>query len=166
MKDIDDQSHSGFEVKNFMIGPVFCQDDPTTPVAIIQFINKLEDSDKKTLVNIGDGDRAKFDSMQKLLGMCVDNTNDMSNTIKMSFDVSDIMKRINSQLSEEKKRSQESETQLIFDEITAMVGNIRDKMVPKLADNRREYAAKLTPYTWKNGEPVDTSVLNPKQDEK
>lgn len=102
--------------------------------------------------------------MQKLLGMCVDNTNDMSNTIKMSFDVHDIMKRINAQLSEEKKRSAETETEMIFSEITSMVGNIRDKMVPKLADNRKEYAAKLTPYTWKNGEPVDTTVM--KQEEK
>ena len=48
----------------------------------------------RALVNIGDADRAKFDSMQRLLGMCVDNTNDMSNTIKMSFDVSDIMNPI------------------------------------------------------------------------
>lgn len=96
--------------------------------------------------------------------MCVDNTNDMSNTIKMSFDVHDIMKRINAQLSEEKKRSQETETEVIFSEITTMVSNIKDKMVPKLADNRKEYQAKLTPYTWKNGEPVDTTGL--KQDDK
>lgn len=27
VKDIDDQSHSGYEVKNFMIGPVFGTDD-------------------------------------------------------------------------------------------------------------------------------------------
>ena len=32
--------------------------------------------------------------MQKLLGMCIENTNDMSHTISMSFDVQDIMKRI------------------------------------------------------------------------
>jgi hypothetical protein len=32
--------------------------------------------------------------MQKLLGMCIDNTNEMSHTIKMSFDVQDIMGRI------------------------------------------------------------------------
>ena len=102
VKDVDDQSHSGIEVKNFMIGPVFGTDDSNNPIAIIQFINKYEENhEKKTLVNIEDIDRAKFKSMQKLLGMCVDNTNDMSNTIKMSFDVHDIMKRINAQLSED-----------------------------------------------------------------
>ena len=64
VKDIDDQSHSGFEVKNFMIGPVFGTDDSNIPVAIIQFINKYEENhEKKTLVDIEDSDRAKFKSM-------------------------------------------------------------------------------------------------------
>jgi hypothetical protein len=38
--------------------------------------------------------------MQKLLGMCVENTNEMSSTIKVSFDVQDIMKVIQERMKE------------------------------------------------------------------
>jgi hypothetical protein len=46
VEEIDDQSQSGYPVKNFMIGPVFGTTDPSTPNAIIQFINKIEPSEK------------------------------------------------------------------------------------------------------------------------
>ena len=97
VEEIDDQSLSGYPVKNFMIGPVFGANDSTTPCAIIQFINKVESGhgDSAVLCDVGEADVAKFHSMQKLLGMCIDNTNEMSHTIKMSFDVQDIMLRIN-----------------------------------------------------------------------
>lgn len=46
VEEIDDQTQSGFPVRNFMIGPVFGAQDQETPCAIIQFINKVEGSDR------------------------------------------------------------------------------------------------------------------------
>ena len=55
--------------------------NPNIPCAVIQFINKIDPKDKKKLGEIDESDVAKFNSMQKLLGMCVENTNEMSDTI-------------------------------------------------------------------------------------
>lgn len=87
-----------------MIGPVFGSQDPSTPCAIIQFINKLDPQDKSQHGRITAADETKFKSMQNLLGMCIENTNEMSATIKVSFDVQDVMKNIQSKMDEENKR--------------------------------------------------------------
>jgi len=43
---------------------------------------------------ITDNDKAKFEAMQGLLGMCIDNTNEMSLTISVTLDVHDVMQKI------------------------------------------------------------------------
>ena len=71
-----------------MIGPVFGAKMIDTPCAIIQFINKVENNDSKTgEKGINQNDEIKFKQMQNLLGMCVENTNEMSTTINTSFSV-------------------------------------------------------------------------------
>ena len=91
--EIDNQSGCK-DVKNFMIGPVFGSQNKVTPCAIIQFINKVDPVDKNAVGQITKDDLKKFESMQNLLGMCVENTNEMSQTIKVSFDVQDTMMKI------------------------------------------------------------------------
>jgi hypothetical protein len=44
--------------------------------------------------------------MQHLLGMCVENTNEMATTINVSFEVQDVMKKIHDWMEEEKQRSE------------------------------------------------------------
>ena len=107
VEEIDNQSVCT-DVKNFMIGPVFGSQDPTVPCAIIQFINKLDPQDKSQYGKISGIDETKFKSMQNLLGMCIENTNEMSATIKVSFDVQDVMKNIQGKMAEEEEREKSS----------------------------------------------------------
>jgi hypothetical protein len=95
VEEIDNQSVCT-DVKNFMIGPVFGAQNPNIPCAIIQFINKIDinPQDKSIEKGINDTDVKKFQQMQNLLGMCVENTNEMSSTINTSFNVQDVMKMI------------------------------------------------------------------------
>lgn len=58
-EEIDNQSVCT-DVKNFMIGPVFGTQNPTIPCAIIQFINKIESSDKSHEKGISAADEHKF----------------------------------------------------------------------------------------------------------
>lgn len=67
-----------------MIGPVYGE-KKDVPCGIIQFINK------KGGGPITQADEAKFKAMQGLLGMCIDNTNEMSLTISVTLDVHDVM---------------------------------------------------------------------------
>ena len=70
-----------------MIGPVYGE-RKDVPCGIIQFVNK-----SKTGL-ITSSDEAKFKAMQGLLGMCIDNTNEMSLTINVTLDVHDVMQKI------------------------------------------------------------------------
>lgn len=81
-----------------------------TPCAIIQFINKIDPVDKNQVGQITKEDLKKFEAMQNLLGMCVENTNEMSQTIKVSFDVQDTMANIQQALLEENEREKDNDT--------------------------------------------------------
>ena len=86
--EIDNQS-STTEVRNFLIGPVYGE-RKDFPCGIIQFINKKGGPGSQ----ITPADEQKFRAMQGLLGMCIDNTNEMSLTISVTLDVHDVMQRI------------------------------------------------------------------------
>ena len=95
VEEIDNQSFSGTDVKNFMIGPVFGPKNQDVPCAIIQFINKIDLNNKKNKLGwIDEKDERMFQSLANLMGMCIENTNDLSNTIKMSFDIKEVMGNI------------------------------------------------------------------------
>ena len=49
--------------------------------------------------------------------MCVENTNEMSNTINTSFNVQDVLQNIQAMMVEETKRSQGNETEKIIEEL-------------------------------------------------
>lgn len=82
--DIDNLS-SCTDVQNFMIGPIY-GDDKKTPIGLVQFFNKLGKE------GITDLDQSKFDAIQGLLGMCVDNTNEMSLTMSVTHGLESIVK--------------------------------------------------------------------------
>ena len=124
VEEIDNQSVCT-DVKNFMLGPVFGTKDSETPCAIIQFINKLDANDKTKLGKISSTDEQKFKSMQKLLGMCVENTNEMSTTIKVSFDVQDVMRNIQKRMQEENDREATSDADAIIKELTEHLNAIK-----------------------------------------
>ena len=91
--------------------------------------------------------------MQKLLGMCVENTNEMSSTIKVSFDVQDIMRVIQERMTEQNESEKNDESEKMIQELTEMLQNIGLNR-QKLIDLRQEYKPKLTPYTDLNGDPI------------
>lgn len=70
-------------VKNFMIGPVYGETTPGTtdekPIGVIQFINKSEDKP------IDASDKKKFDEVAALLGMCIQNTSNVTKTIGVTL---------------------------------------------------------------------------------
>ena len=68
-----------------MIGPIY-GDDKKTPIGLVQFFNKLGKE------GITDLDQSKFDAIQGLLGMCVDNTNEMSLTMSVTHGLESIVK--------------------------------------------------------------------------
>ena len=68
--DIDNLS-SCTDVYNFMIGPIYGE-NKETPIGIVQFFNK------KSKDGITEFDKERFIAIQRLLGMWVENTNEMS----------------------------------------------------------------------------------------
>ena len=99
--EIDNQSATT-EVRNFLIGPVYGE-RKDIPCGIIQFINK------KGGAMISENDKAKFEAMQGLLGMCIDNTNEMSLTISVTLDVHDVMQKIQSIMSRDQMQDGEQD---------------------------------------------------------
>ena len=135
VEEIDNQSVCT-DVRNFMIGPVFGTRDPETPCAIIQFINKQDPIDKNIPGKISAADEAKFKSMQNLLGMCIENTNEMSSTIKVSFDVQDVMKNIQDKMQEEQQREESSDTDKLIKDLSDHLNVIKTNH-QKLSENRK-----------------------------
>ena len=106
--EIDNQS-STTEVRNFLVGPVYGE-RKDLPCGIIQFINK------KGGAAITAEDERKFKAMQGLLGMCIDNTNEMSLTISVTLDVQDSMRKIQDIMGRDQmqeKEMKESEEKIV-----------------------------------------------------
>ena len=56
--------------------------------------------------------------------MCVENTNEMSSTIKVSFDVQDIMKVIQERMKEQNESEKLDESNQMIQELTEMLLSI------------------------------------------
>jgi hypothetical protein len=63
--------------------------------------------------------------MQSLLGMCIENTNEMSTTIKVSFDVQDVMKNIQEKMVEEQQREASSDPDLLIKDLSEHLNVIK-----------------------------------------
>ena len=122
-----------------MIGPVFGTQNSEIPCAIIQFINKIETNEKDSNKNIGEAEEIKFLQMQNLLGMCVENTNEMSTTINTSFNVQDVMKNIQEMMKQEKERSETSDTDAIIKELTDHLNVIKQLQTKLQVDRNKPF---------------------------
>jgi hypothetical protein len=100
------------------------------PCGIIQFINK------KGGAPITVEDERKFKAMQGLLGMCIDNTNEMSLTISVTLDVQDSMQKIQNIMSRE--QMQEKEMKESEEKIHSLQEHVRliNQTYHKLMDDR------------------------------
>ena len=67
----------------------------------------------------------KFKQLQRLLGMCVENTNEMSNTIKVSMDVQDVMKEIQGKMQEEIDREANNNSDEIIKQLTDSLNSVK-----------------------------------------
>ena len=74
--------------------------------------------------------------MQNLLGMCIENTNEMSSTIKVSFDVQDVMKNIQDKMQEEQQREESSDTDKLIKDLSDHLNVIKTNH-QKLSENRK-----------------------------
>ena len=57
--------------------------------------------------------------------MCVENTNEMATTINVSFEVQDVMKKIQHWMEEEKERSEHDDAETLFKGLTEHLTNMK-----------------------------------------
>ena len=93
--DIDNLS-SCTEPTNFMIGPIFGE-HAQHPLGIIQFFNKLDGGE------IGEADEQKYAMVKSLLGLCIDNTNEMTLTVDVTAGLDSIVGQIGTLMDEEER---------------------------------------------------------------
>jgi hypothetical protein len=111
--EVDNQS-STTDTKNFMIGPVFGK-DREFPNGILQFINKT--NEVGAICDITDEDRLKFEEMADLIGMCIDNTHQISTTIGITLQINDKMSSISNIMEVEEKNKNQNPTLEMLDQI-------------------------------------------------
>lgn len=127
-----------------MIGPVYGTVNPDTPCAIIQFINKLEPADKNGDKVVGTSDINKFLQMQLLLGMCVENTNEINNTINTSFNVQDVMESIQNMVKNQNAEQDKIENEKLFAEFKAN-REVINQHIEALDDIRKKIEKTIKP---------------------
>lgn len=91
--------------------------------------------DKTKIAKIDDKDVEKFNSMQKLLGMCVENTNELSDTIKISFEFKETMKKIRAKIEEENARELDNADENFINEFSDRLASMTNAQ-KSLSENR------------------------------
>lgn len=74
--------------------------------------------------------------MQQVLGMCVESTNEMSNTVNVAFDVSDSMKKIQNLMMQNEQREKTAETDKTIQELLESLQVIKTNY-HKLSEGRK-----------------------------
>lgn len=69
----------------------------------------MDENDKIT--DITEADEKKFNDMKELIGMCIDNTSQISNTIGVTLQITDTMGKINGLMTKEENASQSKDGQ-------------------------------------------------------
>ena len=82
-----------------MIGPVYGK-NRKMPNGIIQFINKANEG------QINEEDESKFIEMSDLIGLCIDNTNSITETIGVTLKVNQRMSNIRKIMELEQKTNE------------------------------------------------------------
>lgn len=121
--EIDNQTKQR-SVKNFMIGPVFGK-DKSRPIGIIQFINK------QTPGPIGPPDKARFLDMADLIGLSIENTMSITQTIGVTLKINEHMENIHRIMQNQTQHSAIPAAQ-ILEELTERFKDIKvttDKLI-------------------------------------
>ena len=71
-----------------MIGPVYGDGEDREPNGVIQFINKKGEGP------IDESDKKKFNEIAQLIGMCIQNTNNVTKTIGVTLKLNSNMEKI------------------------------------------------------------------------
>lgn len=124
--DVDNQSTTT-EVKNFLIGPVLGKNGQ--PNGIIQFINKLDENGQVTEI-VEKEDIPKFEDMKELIGMCIDNTSQISDTIGVTLKITEKMNLIKKYMNEEEDASKNEDgpnSGDLLEDIGTALGTVKSK---------------------------------------
>ena len=112
-----------------MIGPVYGK-NRSTPLGIIQFINKLHDKP------INEEDIKKFNDMADLIGLCVENTMTITQTIGVTLKINERMENITKIMDVESRQDKKYPTMAILDELLKKFSIIKQQS-GKLMDDRQ-----------------------------
>lgn len=85
----------------------------------MQFINKKDENG--ITVEITEQDIKKFNDMKELLGMCIDNTSQISDTIGVTLSITDTMAKINALMTKEDEQNGQAADELL-ESISKAVG--------------------------------------------
>jgi hypothetical protein len=93
-----------------MIGPVYGK-EKTNPLGIIQFINKVD------MTPISESDVKKFQEMADLIGLCIENTTSITQTVGVTLKINERMRNIQKIMADEKTHNDNYPTFKILDEL-------------------------------------------------
>ena len=120
-------------VRNFMIGPVYGEQAPGTaenqPNGIIQFINKKGESP------INENDKKKFMEICELIGMCIQNTNNVTKTIGVTLKLNSVMERITNIMQQNTALAEEASPIELLKDVGKSMKEIKDQ-TSKLLEQR------------------------------
>ena len=124
-------------VRNFMIGPVYGEPVPgeTTrqPNGIIQFINKSNEG------TIDESDKRKFEEIAELIGMCIQNTNNVTKAIGVTLKLNSVMERITNIMGQNNQLANEESTLSMLNQVQKNMKEI-EKQSNVLKEQRQKQA--------------------------
>jgi len=116
-----------------MIGPVYGEQAPGTaenqPNGIIQFINKKGESP------INENDKKKFMEICELIGMCIQNTNNVTKTIGVTLKLNSVMERITNIMQQNTALAEEASPIELLKDVGKSMKEIKDQ-TSKLLEQR------------------------------
>jgi hypothetical protein len=108
-----------------MIGPVYGK-DKSRPIGIIQFINKLAPGP------IGTTERLKFEEMADLIGLCIENTASITQTIGVTLKINEHMENIHRIMKNDEHQNDASPANKILTELNEsfkVIKQTSDKLI-------------------------------------
>lgn len=114
-----------------MIGPVYGK-DKTQPLGIIQFINKLD------MTPISELDVKKFQEMADLIGLCIENTTSITQTVGVTLKINERMRNVQKIMADEKTHNENYPTEKILEELNERFTAIKQTSDKLYQDRTRE----------------------------
>jgi hypothetical protein len=128
--EIDNQTETR-QVRNFMIGRVDSK-NKQQPLGVIQFINKRNGQP------IGAEDRKKFEDMKDLIGLCIENTGSITETVNVTLMINESMRKIQQIMQEEKQQEDTQPNMQILQELNERFEAIKATTEKLIKDRQKE----------------------------